>query len=203
MCIRSALETGRTCGGLKGMESEWPEKRMQAVLPFMAHMPRSYGEVAFRNPAIGSTTSARRPQGPPAGATGSPIDPHLAANRSARGLRRTASKVPWPPAKCCRQRLPEFAGCHDAPRCAAAGSPNRRGAIGRGHPDHRCGPDRPGRPRAAGPRAGRHPRRGTAHEPDQRPPHPHRGDNPPPARSRRPHPRNRPRQRPDSSPKGI
>jgi hypothetical protein len=31
------------------MESEWPQKRMQAVLPFMAHMPCSYGEVAFKN----------------------------------------------------------------------------------------------------------------------------------------------------------
>ena len=30
------------------MESEWPEKRMQADLPFMAHMPYSYGEAGFK-----------------------------------------------------------------------------------------------------------------------------------------------------------
>src|SRR6266436_4340784 len=92
-------------------------------------------------------------------------------------------------------------------RYEGSGSPPPKGVMAdaRHRPHHRSGrydlghrgtPDRPGRPGAAGPRAGRHPRRGTAHEPDQRPPHPHRGANPPPDRTRRPHPRSRPRQRP-------
>src|SRR6266700_4160057 len=92
-------------------------------------------------------------------------------------------------------------------RYEAGGSPPPKGVMpdarhrqhhrsGRHDLGHRGAPDRPGRPGAAGPRAGRHPPRGTAHEPDQRPSHPHRGANPPPDRSRRPHPRSRPRQRP-------
>src|SRR5262245_22219241 len=69
--------------------------------------------------------------------------------------------------------------------------PRRRGLGDRG------ARDRTGRPGAAGPGAGRHPRRGTAHEPDQRPAHPPGGDDPPPDRSRRPHPRSPPWHRPE------
>jgi hypothetical protein len=48
MCIKSALETGRICGGLKGMKSEWLEKRIQTDVLFIAHMPYSYGETGFK-----------------------------------------------------------------------------------------------------------------------------------------------------------
>ena len=99
------------------MESEWPEKRMQAVLPFMAHMPCSYGEVAFKN-GNRLTISARRPQGPPAETTGSPIDPHLAA--CCRPLLPAAFGEPHQGALAASQvpsaTTPEFAGCHDAPQ---------------------------------------------------------------------------------------
>src|SRR6266704_1664144 len=92
-------------------------------------------------------------------------------------------------------------------RYEASGSPPLKGVMpdarhrqqhrpGRHDLGHRGTPDRPGRPRVAGPRPCRHPPRGTAHEPDQCPPHPHRGANPPPDRSRRPHTRSRPGQRP-------
>src|SRR5579859_5358730 len=48
MCIGDAWETGWTCGGIKTMESIWPEKQIRANLPFMAHMLYEQGEVGFK-----------------------------------------------------------------------------------------------------------------------------------------------------------
>jgi hypothetical protein len=48
MCIRGALETSQTCGGLKGMESKWPGRRIQAELPFMAHMLYNHCESGLK-----------------------------------------------------------------------------------------------------------------------------------------------------------
>src|SRR5579859_2548284 len=48
MCIRSALATSQTCGGLEGMESKWRGKRIQADLPFMAHMLYNHRESGFK-----------------------------------------------------------------------------------------------------------------------------------------------------------
>jgi hypothetical protein len=106
------------------MESEWPEKRMQAVLPFMARMPCSHGEVAFKN-GNRLNDSGAPPSRPSSRGHGQPRRPHLAARCCPRPSQNRI-KVPWPPAKCRQQRLPEIAGRHDAPRYTAAESPNRR-----------------------------------------------------------------------------
>jgi hypothetical protein len=107
------------------MESEWLEKRMRVDLPFMAHMPHSYGEVGFK-----ASNKHKSFAAPPATA----LSRNHGQATSTRTWLRTAAhsctppsetriEVPWPPAECRRQRLQSSPAGHGALRCAAPESP--------------------------------------------------------------------------------
>ena len=148
MCIRSALETSQTCGGLEGMESKWPGKRIQADLPFMAHMLYNHCESGFKTGnkpddlAAPPSRASSRDHGAALSTRPGCVRPAAAA----RDLLRTASRCPGRPLSAvgtdCRVRRLR-------PRSTASryGTPYRKGATGPGHPDRRRDPNRPGRVR--------------------------------------------------------
>ena len=101
------METGQTCGGLKGVESEWLKKRMRADLPFMTHMPHSCDGVGFKarnkrkNFAAPPSMALSRNHGQ---AKSTRTWLRIAAH-SCTPPSETRIEVPWPPAECRRQRL--------------------------------------------------------------------------------------------------
>ena len=94
------------------MENEWLQKRMRVDLPFMAHMPHSYGEVGFK-----AGNKHKNFAAPPATALSRN---HRQATSTRTWLRtavhscmppsETRIEVPWPPAECSSATTPEFAG---------------------------------------------------------------------------------------------
>jgi hypothetical protein len=89
------------------MKSEWPERRMQADLPFMAHMPYCYDGISFKTGNKQNDFAAAALKG---------LRPGSRAALSTRTWLRTAGrccarpsenrvKVPRPPAECRQQRL--------------------------------------------------------------------------------------------------
>jgi hypothetical protein len=124
------LEKGQACGGLKGMENEWLEKRMRADLPFMAHMPYSYGEVGFKvgdkrkNFAAPPSTALSRNHGQ---AKSTRTWLRIAAH-SCMPPSETRIEVPWLPAECRRHRLQSSPAGHGALRCAAPESADPEGS---------------------------------------------------------------------------